>query len=241
MIVDAGNTHIKLTAFKGDNVLWVKRCQDDSVVNSTMGGFVPQAIYLASVRSEVQSIALHTELQTLFPHVKSLRLMTQAMACGVHNAYVEPARLGVDRWLGVIGAHHCIQGGAVVVDAGTAIKVDVVNDAGVHLGGYIVPGLSMMESALLSNTARIRYDDTEVVSGHGLPDSTARAVTEGCYEMALGFLERVYRQYSDFTWVVTGGDGQSLLEHLGIPALCEPHLIAIGAKWMGNECMREGQ
>jgi type III pantothenate kinase len=234
LVVDAGNTSIKFTAFEDEQILWVQR--DDSCPVDT--GFIPDRIYFASVRSKEQSALLHADIQAEFPDSVWFTLTSQREACGVINAYVEPKRLGVDRWLGVIAAHHSVKGDVVVVDAGTAIKVDVVGGDGVHLGGYITPGLGMMENALLSNTARIRYDACEVVAGKGLPDTTARAVTEGCHEMVLGFLERIYRCHPDFKWVVTGGDSQVLLSLLGISMEYQPNLVALGAKLVGDEQVR---
>ena len=234
LVVDAGNTSIKFTAFEDESVLWVHRgdhCPTDN-------GFVPDVIYFASVRSKEQSALMHADIQAEYPNSRWMTLTSQATACGVHNAYFEPERLGVDRWLGVIAAHHIEGGGVVVVDAGTAIKVDVVDKAGVHLGGYITPGLAMMEESLLVNTARIRYDSNEVVVGEGLPNSTVRAVTEGCYEMALGFLERIYQQYKEYKWIATGGDAESLLKRLGVPVERQPNLVAIGAKLVGDEQLR---
>ena len=234
LVVDAGNTSIKFTAFEGEQILWVQR--GDSCPVKT--GFTPDAIYFASVRSKEQSVLLHADIQAEFPHSDWYTLTSQAVACGVRNAYIEPERLGIDRWLGVIAAHHIMKGDVVVVDAGTAIKVDMVNKDGIHLGGYIAPGLAMMEEALLSKTARIRYDSHEVIAGKGLPNSTARAVVEGCHEMALGFLERIYHRYPEFKWVVTGGDGQALLDTLGISLECQPNLVALGAKLVGDERLR---
>lgn len=234
LVVDAGNTSIKFTALVNNQVLWVQR--GDSCPIDT--GFIPETIYFASVRSKELSALLHADIQAAFPQSQWLTLNSQAQACGVRNAYVEPERLGIDRWLGVVAAHHLVKGDVVVVDAGTAIKIDVVNSCGVHLGGYIVPGLAMMEDALLSKTARIRYEAHEVVAGQGLPNSTARAVTEGCHEMALGFLERIYRRYSTFKWVVTGGDAQRLLDLLGVSLECQPNLVALGAKLVGDERLR---
>ncbi|WOD08774.1 type III pantothenate kinase [Marinomonas sp. GJ51-6] len=234
LVIDAGNTSVKFTAFNGGKLLWVVADALDVLESD----FVPDAVYFASVRSKDESIVEVEKVKEAFSNCAWLELSSESQACGVTNAYFEPVRLGVDRWLGVIAAHHLYKGDVVIVDAGTAIKVDLVSRDGKHLGGYIVPGLSMMEKALLSNTARIRYSASEVVAGEGLPNSTARAVTEGCHEMALGFLERIYRNYSDSQWVVTGGDGRTLLDLLKIPLDSQPNLVALGAKLVGDELMR---
>jgi type III pantothenate kinase len=234
LIVDVGNTSIKYTAFDADNILWQVR--DEDIAKQT--GFVPDAVYFASVRSSEDGEALQQQLKASYPNAHWVELSSVAEACGVRNAYQEPHRLGVDRWLTVIASYHLFGGDVVVVDAGTAIKVDMVNKAGQHLGGYITPGLAMMEASLLSKTARIRYTPEEKVMTDGLPNSTARAVAQGCHEMALGFLERIYKDYQHFTWVVTGGDAKSLFDALGIDASQEQHLVAKGAKFVGDDCLR---
>jgi type III pantothenate kinase len=234
LIVDAGNTNVKFTAFDGEQLLWVKSEECDLFTLE----FKPEAIYFASVRSKEQDDIIASRVRTAFPHSEWVDLVTTSYACGVVNAYFEPERLGVDRWLAVIAAHHLMKKDVLVVDAGTAIKIDLVNKGGKHLGGYIVPGLSMMEQALLSKTARVRYCADEVVKEQGLPNSTARAVTEGCHEMVLGFLERIYRDFPNYTWLVTGGDRQVFLDLLGIPLESQPNLVAIGAKLAGDELLR---
>ena len=234
LIVDAGNTSIKFTAFDGGQLLWAK--SDESEVFTI--GFEPEAIYFASVRSKVQDSIINSRVRTIFPRSKWIELVSTKYACGVVNPYYEPERLGVDRWLCVIAAHHLLKDDVLVIDAGTAIKVDFVNKDGRHLGGYIVPGLFMMEQALLSKTARVRYCVDEVVEGQGLPNSTARAVSEGCHEMVLGFLERIYRDFPNYKWFVTGGDGRMLLDLLDIPFESQPNLVAIGAKLVGDELLR---
>lgn len=233
LVVDAGNTSVKYTAYNTNRLLWCLR-DDEYQITS----FVPDAIFFASVRSAEQSALLRSKLQGVFPDSKWVLLESVRSSCGVENAYKEPSRLGIDRWLSIIGAYHLVKNSLVVVDAGTAIKVDVVSFDGVHLGGYIVPGLALMEKMLLSNTARIRYEPNEIEEGDGLPNSTARAVTQGCREMALSFLERLYRQYDKSTWVVTGGDAKLLMQELNIPVDYQPNLVALGAKLMGDEALK---
>ncbi|REG81141.1 type III pantothenate kinase [Marinomonas pollencensis] len=234
LVVDVGNTSIKYTAFEAGKVLWQVR--DEALDQQT--AFRPDAVYLASVRSLEAGEALKNQLQARYSDCAWVDIHSSAEACGVRNAYQEPQRLGVDRWLAVVASYQLFGGDVVVVDAGTAIKVDMVDSSGLHLGGYITPGLAMMEDALLSKTARIRYTAEEKVQANGLPNSTARAVTEGCYEMALGFLERVHKEYKHFTWVVTGGDAKTLLKALGVDMKQELNLVAIGAKLVGDEYLR---
>ncbi len=51
----------------------------------------------------------------------------------------EPEQTGIDRVLNVAAAYEQIGNACVVVDAGTAVTVDVCNDAGVFIGGALLP------------------------------------------------------------------------------------------------------
>jgi len=78
-------------------------------------------------------------------------------AAGVRNGYVDPWRLGADRWVALIGARIAHPGRALcVVDVGTALTVDLLDAGGVHRGGLLVPGPELMVEALLGQTAGIR-------------------------------------------------------------------------------------
>jgi type III pantothenate kinase len=99
--------------------------------------------------------------------------------CGaVRNSYREPARMGVDRWLAMLAAWQRVQGRVWVVDAGSALTVDLLSDGGRHEGGYIIPGPALMERALLQDTGRVRFAeeaDYDLTPG----TSTAEAVRHG--------------------------------------------------------------
>jgi type III pantothenate kinase len=75
---------------------------------------------------------------------------------GVTTAYAEPWRLGVDRFVAVIGARKLVPRRPVcVVDVGTAMTIDLVDARGRHMGGAIIPGPHLMVGTLLRNTSGI--------------------------------------------------------------------------------------
>ena len=76
--------------------------------------------------------------------LKSQGLVSSACCLGVKNAYEQPERLGVDRWVALIAAYHRVGGAVMVLDCGTAISLDAVTETGVHLGGVIFPGPELM-------------------------------------------------------------------------------------------------
>jgi type III pantothenate kinase len=83
-------------------------------------------------------------------------IATSRRAGGVVTRYREPWRLGVDRFLGAIAAHHLAGSrSAFVVNVGTAVTLDLVDGRGVHRGGAILPGSQLMIESLLRGTAGI--------------------------------------------------------------------------------------
>jgi type III pantothenate kinase len=80
-----------------------------------------------------------------------------ASAAGVRSAYRDPWRLGVDRWVALIGAHATYPGRALcIASVGTALTIDLLDAQGRHHGGLIAPGPTLMIDALLERTAGIR-------------------------------------------------------------------------------------
>lgn len=188
---------------------------------------------MASVRSaeETQKIidaltdSLHVEIHLASP---------VGSAGGVANGYREHQRLGVDRWLAMLGAYDMCKGACLVIDLGTAITVDLISESGLHLGGYIAPGASLLRSQLLTHARRVRYDSAE--SALALKDlspgrSTAEAVERGCLIMVRSYIAAQI-EYAEtvlggeFTTLVTGGDFALTKD---IPsALCVPDLVFRG-------------
>lgn len=80
-------------------------------------------------------------------------LAAQAQACGVRNAYAAPEMLGIDRWLSLLAARRASQRPTCVLAAGTAFTVDALDATGRHLGGFILPGLQLLNESLAATAA----------------------------------------------------------------------------------------
>src|SRR5207244_12587754 len=78
-------------------------------------------------------------------------------AAGVTVGYLEPWRLGVDRFVASVGAHHLFDRIATcVVGVGTAMTIDLLGADGAHRGGVIIPAPALMVDTLQHNTHGIR-------------------------------------------------------------------------------------
>lgn len=135
---------------------------------------------------------------------------------GVVNGYERPDQLGADRWAALIGARHLQAGACLVVMAGTATTIDILDAAGVFRGGLILPGLELMKRALARNTAGLPEAQG---SFRELPTNTDDAITSGCLQATLGAIERMVAiqrrsASADFQVILSGGAAAALALHL---------------------------
>ena len=157
---------------------------------------------------------------------------TTAELAGVSCGYENPASLGVDRWLAVVAAWNMARQPTVVADVGTAATLDFVTRDGCHAGGYIVPGLGLMATALARDTARVQVVGD--LAADLLPGrDTAQAVRRGTTAMLLSFVEWSVAGFSAARGeaavvFLTGGDADSLAALLPIPVRVEPDLVLDG-------------
>ncbi len=109
------------------------------------------------------------------------------------NGYQDPALLGADRWLALIGAWTLARTALCVIDAGTAVTVDSIDAGGQHLGGLIAPGIHMMREALLTKTSDIAkaVELSQPSMAGVLANNTIGAVSRGAVLALAGMADRV--------------------------------------------------
>lgn len=151
-----------------------------------------------------------------------------AARCGVRNHYAEPTQLGADRWAALIGARALHRDACVVVCAGTATTMDLLDAAGNFLGGLIVPGVDLMRRALSANTAQL-----PLAEGHFSlqPRRTADAIESGCLQAQAGAVERMFAQIAHTphaSCLLSGGAAERFADLLGIPVLRVDNLVLHG-------------
>jgi type III pantothenate kinase len=187
----------------------------------------PEQIVIASVASNRLAETAAQAANRLWPMVDIVYAKSQAAEFGVTNAYAQPEKLGVDRWLAMIAAYQRYPVGFCVVDCGTAITLDVVDAAGRHQGGLIAPGLQLMLQSLASGTANLTVGIDACQPG--LANHTSAAIYSGTLMAAAGFIEHACaRHASGLPLLVTGGDADTVMRRLRISAVHEPALVFQG-------------
>ncbi len=225
--IDAGNTRLKWRLLSTDGVAtagvlargslaWREFPSVQTLLSDLSGRLgavslapvVLQSVSIVSVAGIEVDRALAEWVQAEFAVEAQFALVTPE-ASGIAVGYDEPQRLGVDRWLAVLAASR-LGAHVLVVDCGSAVTVDILCQHQ-HLGGYIVPGLQLMNSALFRQTAQVQVaDDWRTTGAPGR--STLEAVNSGIPLMVAGLVQEVFRRCQvnglDEEWqiVLTGGD-----------------------------------
>lgn len=147
----------------------------------------------------------------------------------VVNGYHEPEKLGADRWMALVGADRITQGACCIADCGSAVTIDCMNGVHEHIGGLIIPGLTMMPQCVSNNTAQVTFTAGEAV---WLGRDTASCLTSGALHSIVGTLQRMAalmeERFSPVIYIITGGDAPKLLPWLDKEWIYEPDLIFIG-------------
>lgn len=150
----------------------------------------------------------------------------------IRNGYRTPETLGTDRLSAVVGA--CTlrpEENILVVDAGTCITYDLIDETGLYRGGNISPGLKMRFAALHQYTNRLPLvsENGEVpLVGFDTATALRSGVINGLYYEIKGYIENLKEQFKSLTLLLTGGDGPQINQIFNNQFLNDPWLVARG-------------
>lgn len=194
-----------------------------------------EQIWVSSVASADQNSRLAALLESRWG-VSPWMPQSVAQFGTLWNSYAEPELMGVDRWLAMLGAQQRRCGRLAVIDAGSALTVDIVAENGLHEGGYIIPGPELMERVLLLDTDRVRFaQDVDFALDPG--QSTAEAVRHGIAAAQAGSVRLVLEKAEIAATQVLfcGGGAEVLMQLLGIEGGYFPDLVFEGLEVMAPE------
>jgi type III pantothenate kinase len=235
LALDLGNTALKYGVFAATGLQHSGVLSAPADLAELWQRYQPEHAILASVASEAEA---QPWLHTLRDHLTQiLPLRPGFTPVPVHNAYATPQTLGADRLAGAVAAGHLRPGQpTLVLDAGTALKFDLVTDNTYH-GGSIAPGLRMRLRALHTFTGRLPLlempePETPVqLIGDSTASSLLSGVLNGAAAEVNGLVADYRRRYPGLGLVLTGGDAAYLRPRLAADLgfiFVVPELVLIG-------------
>jgi type III pantothenate kinase len=232
LLIDMGNTRLKWAVGNGlglsiGQAISNVEINHDALVQLWQAITAPNQIAISCVSAKQLLDLVISVANELWPEIPIIQAKSQAHGFGITNAYHEPEKLGVDRWLSMIAAFHKYRTALCIVGCGTAITVDVVDSSGKHLGGLISPGLRLMKAALAKGTENLSMGET--VFPFGLATNTDAAIHNGTLSAACGLIEFALKdQPADLQLVLTGGDAEIIALHLSQARIIHPELVLNG-------------
>ena len=108
---------------------------------------------------------------------------SHSCAYGIRTHYLQPQRLGADRFVAMVAAYQSTQQHAcIVIDCGTAVTIDAINPLGEHMGGMIYPGLQLCEDSLTQKAKNLKQlKSVNKASMNPYARETMQAIDSGCH------------------------------------------------------------
>jgi len=216
VIIDVGNTTVEMGAWhEGDvkNRVSIKTGDQQAFAKAL-------TVYLdAMPRKQTPAVVVASvvpqALDQIINHVETtldrlVLVIGDNVALPIDVDVIDPKAVGVDRVCAAAAAFDTIQVACTIVDFGTAVTVDLVNDEGTLLGGAILPGVSLQLQSLHKHTAALPMvtpAKPKQPYGRDTVEAIRVGVCSGLSGTVRGLVERYAGALNHWPQVVaTGGD-----------------------------------
>jgi len=208
LIIDIGNTRTKVALFN----------RGELMISFPVDTFTPQnlEILLADypgINKAILSSVKETQEELVSALTKSIPFfieLNHLTPLPIVNEYKTPETLGKDRIAAAAGANKLFPGqNVLIIDAGTAITYDIINEHGHYKGGFISPGLRMRYKALHHFTDKLPLlEPTKPIEIEGLDTQTSiwGGIQYGLEGEMLNIIHSFSEKYGKLTIILSGGD-----------------------------------
>lgn len=228
LVADIGNTLLKYGVFeKGHHVIHgAVPAKDWSQMPAIIAPYAIDSVLISTVAGYPSGFLQWLETFSLPV------LMDEKTPVPVLNAYASPQTLGRDRLANACAANALFPGEPVlVIDAGTCLKFDFIDEDNTYHGGAISPGLYMRFKALHTDTIQLPLLDPVVMPpliGRDTRGAIQSGVVNGMIAEIDGIAAQYQQIYPRLRLVMTGGDAEFFLNQLKSRIFAAPNLTLIG-------------
>ena len=240
LAIDIGNTNIHLGIFEEDilHSTCTIKCETQHLIQTNLAKILNhevlckvQAVVIASVNPKIEAFVIEG-IQNHLPAKPQIIGKDIPIPIPVLTEY--PEGVGTDRLVNALAAFERTRNWTIVVDAGTAITVDGINNKGAFMGGIIAPGIDISSKALHHFTAllpEISISKTRNVLGK----NTAEAINAGIYWGTVGMVSQLIHMLCDElkcqpAILATGGNASMLAQEIPLITAVLPNLTLEGIK-----------
>lgn len=229
LIIDQGNTVTKIAVFKDDvlSEVFLYELFDVDACRSILSEFKIKKCIFSTVISTSGSI-----IELLMKEVEFFLFFDEKTKIPIKNSYKTPETLGKDRLAAAVEASAlCYQKNVLVIDAGTAITYEFVDEKGAYLGGNISLGISMRFKALHTFTGKLPLIDRHgehLDIGHDTETAIRAGVLNSVVYEIDSYIDEYKLRYPKFEIILTGGHAVFLESKLKNNTFVDVNLVLKG-------------
>ncbi len=207
LTIDIGNTRNKIAIFDQDEIVETAIIEDlnDERIEKIKEEYNIDAVILSSVKNPNKKL-----INYLQSNIELFIDLDEHTAIPIENLYNSKSTLGKDRLAAVVGANNIFPDtNVLVIDLGTAITFDLVNNKNQYLGGTISPGLNLRFKALNQFTDQLplleKREKFDII-GNDTDSAIISGVQTGIKFEIEGYIHQLQNDYDRLKTILTGGD-----------------------------------
>ncbi|MCE2712720.1 MAG: type III pantothenate kinase [Cryomorphaceae bacterium] len=205
LLIDAGNTHVKLCRVQNGKLGKVSRCTIEKLSEQITD------MHASELQKICTSVLSEEDNQRQFKHLYPIQIYAPETALPVDVNYSPRNSIGMDRLCNASAIHKLKQTQvAVSIDIGTCVKFDVVEE-NTFVGGSISPGIELRFRAMHEFTGKLPLltEKKQIhLIGQNTSESMLSGVMNGIQSEIEGMIMRYRNKYPSISFYVTGGDAK---------------------------------
>lgn len=224
--IDIGNTFFKAYVETSNSHFYNK----SENINTLLKFIYPFTIEAFSII--ISNVRGNYEIENILKKAKHFLYLNHSTPLPIKNLYESPETLGTDRLASAVGAFSLFKNYAcLIIDSGTAITFDILNENGEYLGGAISPGIEMRYKALHYFTGKlplVKKSNSIIYPGKTTVESIQTGVVLGVINEIEKYIDIFLEKYPKGKIIITGGDSLYLVKFMKKNIFAEPDLVMMG-------------
>lgn len=227
LTVDIGNTRVKVGVFSQGELVHLSVVEELGEIEQILSQWEIDKVMVSTVRKDVrhffENISTSKPVQFLDHHTK----------VPIVNLYHTPETLGMDRLAVAVGASTLYPNlPSLVIDAGTSITYDFIDQQANYHGGGISPGIDLRFRSLNDHTSKLplingNWEEVPLI-GNTTESSIRSGVLNGVTSEIEGIIRRYGDKFPNLKVLLCGGDATFFESTIKAPIFVVPHLVLIG-------------
>ena len=216
LVIDVGNTRIKAAVFEDATLFEIfvfSKIELQKNIENILKKFEKITDLIVSSVGDVEKQSF-----LAYNNILNVHFLSHEDSFPFHNCYATPKTLGIDRMVLAAGATLQFPSqNRLVIDAGTCVTYDFIDEENNYLGGAIAPGLRLRYEVLHNFTAKLpllSLESPKDFIGTSTSESIHSGVVNGFVYEIDGFIDEYKARYSNFIIILTGGDTDFLAKRL---------------------------